>query len=600
MCYDDRYLKTRLVTAMARQLGVFPHAARYVRLVLENPFLAGDDRFENVGLYLLMDDPTSALKNAFLRLRTVVRRRNDAFRSTAPLKGTPEVKFTRDESESSDDELSEVQGLSSKEIETRDRYDEIAVTASTCLVGSGSTPAAGCYESLDEKLDLEQYFRWTALMTFIKSGDHVDESWFYASRELNDGGFKNDERFQMHAWDPDDAFESCHHDGRNALYDPYGLLVCTEGDLDIVFTRDPRVYEAFVDALEWTLRDAFTDARMTEIKRDLVNELERVLIDDKTASGLEELVAVNQAAVTKEGALTDIKGSLEFYHWLLKDRRREVLRKIARYRRIEGTHNPVATAARAALDRGRKRSPFAESVGTKRVTFAKRNQVANASRGLRFEARLEEHRYDAAPGTGFQELVVSEVRFTNDDDSGTDPGSSHSLSLRDGPTVTIPTRKKVFYENAAYEAPPWEMRVECTTGPENTNDSGLERNVAARVLGGNGTDATADATADAFNSNTSFCVLPDSVILDARAETVLERFDAVLYAAFGDGAVSFRFARFSKDCSPARDGTPCERRREAIAVPPGATFATAAAVSVSVRHRDWLPFPDGISAERFS
>ena len=38
--------------------------------------------------------------------------------------------------------------------------------------------------------------------------------------------------FGLHAWDPDDAFQSCHHNGENAVDDPHGLLYCAEGDLD--------------------------------------------------------------------------------------------------------------------------------------------------------------------------------------------------------------------------------------------------------------------------------------------------------------------------------------------------------------------------------
>ena len=37
---------------------------------------------------------------------------------------------------------------------------------------------------LDERLDVEQYLTWMALMTFVESGDYVDEAWFFASSEL--------------------------------------------------------------------------------------------------------------------------------------------------------------------------------------------------------------------------------------------------------------------------------------------------------------------------------------------------------------------------------------------------------------------------------
>ena len=60
MCYDDRYVKTALVSSMASKLELFPLARAYVRLVVENPFDEDDPRrrWENEGLYLLVDDPS--------------------------------------------------------------------------------------------------------------------------------------------------------------------------------------------------------------------------------------------------------------------------------------------------------------------------------------------------------------------------------------------------------------------------------------------------------------------------------------------------------------------------------------------------------------
>ena len=217
--------------------GAFPHQTRYVRLLVENkPKISGAEVFENNGLYLLVDDPTTALERQHLRLGAVVRRRNDALRVTEPGKGTPDVKFP----ESDDEEESE-----NLEIETREKYDEIATLALTC--------GESCYARLDQKIDLEQYLRWTSLMTLVGSGDHVDETWFYASdeavftashtkkRETETENEKN-WRFQTHAWDPDDAFQNCHHDGENALFDRYGLLICAEGDLDKAFLGDEALY----------------------------------------------------------------------------------------------------------------------------------------------------------------------------------------------------------------------------------------------------------------------------------------------------------------------------------------------------------------------
>jgi hypothetical protein len=289
-----------------------------------------------------------------------VRRRNDAKRATEPGKGTPEVKRPK--------------ALDLESAYLR-RYDRLALVAATCATSepsletaprdvadaTGETSSTGvrCYEALDERLDLEQYFRWTALMTLVGSGDHVDETWFYASDEKISSSLQSSEtdsrselgirsRYRIHAWDPDDAFQPCHHSGLNALRDPHGLLICAEGDLDKVFKRDRRTYAAYVDALEWVLRKALTAEVLRDVAEvEVFDALRFALVDDATAAGLAELVAANPDARTRRGALADIEGSLLFYAWTLRERRRTLLRRVARYRDF----------SRLAASDGRNRSP---------------------------------------------------------------------------------------------------------------------------------------------------------------------------------------------------------------------------------------------------
>lgn len=256
MCYDDRYLKTALVGSMAADLELFPHEFSYVRLITENPLnSSAGDRWENDGLYLLMDDPTTSIERSRVRTAAVVRRRNDAVRLTEPHKGTPDVKRPKDRSSGGGKEE-----VSLVERATRARYDQIGFIAAVCSSreggggsmgkqsGAGGSPSGECRTALDKLVDVEQYLRWLALMTLVHSGDYVDEAWFFASEELLGA---TPWRFAMHAWDPDDSFQSCHHGGENAIVDPHGLLYCAEGDLDKVLLRSPEMYAAFVDTLEW-------------------------------------------------------------------------------------------------------------------------------------------------------------------------------------------------------------------------------------------------------------------------------------------------------------------------------------------------------------
>jgi hypothetical protein len=93
-------------------------------------------------------------------------------------------------------------------------------------------------------------------------------------------------------------------------------------------------------------------------------EINSTLINDATAKGLEELIKQNPNAGTKQAALDDINESLSFYEWTLLQRRREILRKIARYREDVATSSEGVTSnryvkspTRMALDRYHRESP---------------------------------------------------------------------------------------------------------------------------------------------------------------------------------------------------------------------------------------------------
>ena len=75
------------------------------------------------------------------------------------------------------------------------RYDDVARVASTCRPGT-------CLDALDALVDVDEYLRLLALMTMVRSGDYVDEVWFYASEELVGARW----RFRAHAWDPTTRF----------------------------------------------------------------------------------------------------------------------------------------------------------------------------------------------------------------------------------------------------------------------------------------------------------------------------------------------------------------------------------------------------------
>jgi hypothetical protein len=482
-------------------------------------------------------------------------------------------------------------------------------------------------------------------MTLVGSGDHVDETWFYASDEKISSSLQSSEtdsrselgirsRYRIHAWDPDDAFQPCHHSGVNALRDPHGLLICAEGDLDKVFKRDRRTYAAYVDALEWVLRKALTAEVLRDVAEvEVFDALRFALVDDATAAGLAELVAANPDARTRRGALADIEGSLLFYAWTLRERRRTLLRRVARYRDFsrlaasDGTKpfSAKRTPARAALRREHARFPFEVDRGVFRGFFDEASDSHTTTREMRttssgsshhrsefvFSASVREYRYDAAPGSGFQELVAFNVAVENRPAKRFSLGESEKLAVQVAalvretkpvPTVILPVNAEVTYGNATYRAPPAETRVACfffqsvSDDGDDSHPQSTERFLTPSLT------TRAFASSDGFrgangkeNATSSSCALRGARVVDARTGKLVGKKDAFDYAAFfaaGDGFVSVRFAMkrrrdetFTKLSGDAFEWVP-------IKLAPGERFETRTALSVF--HRDWLPFPGGV------
>ena len=487
------------------------------------------------------------------------------------------------------------------------RYDRLARVAGTCATSRRAAAAADggllCYEALDERLDLEQYFRWTALMTLVGSGDHVDETWFYASNEnaatsffdaaaaaasrsvaetdrsranatrfgesafdvsdssgADDGGsdarFARTFRYRVHAWDPDDAFQPCHHSGANALRDPHGLLVCAEGDLDKVFARDPRTYAAYVDALEWTLRQVLT-----------LEVIEHAAANRSWPSGRCWSTAPRGGRSCRRepgrahaAGAADIKGSLRFTRGRSANggERSCAGRAVPGLRRVGGDAaeddfsngtvtdkitGPVSPTppARSALRREAARFPFEVDKGLFRRRWALRRLV--------FSASAREYRYDAAPGSGVQELVARGVAFENESSRTSQATNAANIERLEIslPTVYVPVRAEVRYETVTYVAPPSETRVACFAPPFDDgavvdHDASRIANADAASMNGFGDDELGDddsffanlAADSAAAANASFafrCALRGSRIVDSGTGETLESLDAVAFAA---------------------------------------------------------------------
>ena len=176
-------------------------------------------------------------------------------------------------------------------------------------------------------MDIDGYLRWMALNTFLRSGDYVDEAYFYASKEANDQWY-----FRMHGWDADDLFSPCHISGKHALLDPHAILYCAEGDLDDGLLSSAVLYERFIDHLEYVITEGVTEAHFEQVLGEIRDQMWEIFSDDATAKAMVILNNIHSEADTKEGIRAVIDAIMENRIEESKDRRVELLEKIDTYR----------------------------------------------------------------------------------------------------------------------------------------------------------------------------------------------------------------------------------------------------------------------------
>lgn len=218
------------------------------------------------GVYLMTENVPESLKAHTARPIAVVRRR----KVNADVSTFPEMKWSA---------TTEAAALAA--------YDRI-LSSLRGLSGNELLAAARA------RFDLDQYLRWMALMAAIGSGDYIDEVFFYAAETtLADG--THGEHFRISSWDQDDPYASCHLDGRGAMYDPHGLLICAEAELDKALLVDPVVYERYVQILD-DLLDRLTVDRYAAVLHDRAARILQRVRDPAVLGAMVELAAIAPAA----------------------------------------------------------------------------------------------------------------------------------------------------------------------------------------------------------------------------------------------------------------------------------------------------------------
>ena len=277
MCWDTGWYRQVLANRMMAKLGLFPLEQRYVRL------RAGG---RELGVYLMLEKPDESLRSQQSELAGLIRRRYDPA-NEAPKSQWP--KATREPVRAA---------------HAIEQYLALVALLDT-------SPPEALADALSQRLDLDEYLRWLAVMNYFQSGDYADEVFFYASDEAAAGGWY----FRTHGWDSDDLFRSCHHDGKYMIKDPHGLLYCLEGNLDRALFIAPDIYRRFALQLRALIQGPLAQSAVYQELDDIHAELQRLLTEDAVCAGTGLMLDEQPATCATlhpwlDTAITNFKGSV--------------------------------------------------------------------------------------------------------------------------------------------------------------------------------------------------------------------------------------------------------------------------------------------------
>ena len=95
-------------------------------------------------------------------------------------------------------------------------------------------------DSLNQIINLEQYYKWLAFNYLIRNGDYYDELFLFLDPETN--------KFDMIPWDYDDVFASQPHEGLDKRNHALGdrLIYSSEASLDRAIGKDDYLYSNYL------------------------------------------------------------------------------------------------------------------------------------------------------------------------------------------------------------------------------------------------------------------------------------------------------------------------------------------------------------------
>jgi spore coat protein H len=223
MAMDYTYIENRIGLGILEEQGVMPLFYRFVELRIN-----GDTQ----GIYLLMEDP----EQYFLETGSEFILRRGYHNSITDVEYSPFYQNIPREN---------------YEMRFKEIYSSLA-----------SLQGEALYNALNERLDLEQYFRKMGIDYLLQNGDYTDEVYLYALLH------QDKPRFSIIPWDYDDLFRSYPHEvgltwgtGRllgdrhyathQDILDEIGdkMIFSIEDDLDYSIAIDPYLYARYESTL---------------------------------------------------------------------------------------------------------------------------------------------------------------------------------------------------------------------------------------------------------------------------------------------------------------------------------------------------------------
>ena len=247
MAMDNTYIENRIGYGILEEQGIMPLFYRFVELKING---------STQGIYLLVEDP----EQYYLDIGSEFILRRGYYNSFDDIEYSPSYHYIPRESYEA-------------------RFQEI-YSSLTTLQGEA------LYNALNERLNMEQYFRKMGIDYLLQNGDYTDEVYLYALIH------QDKPRFSIIPWDYDDLFRDYPHEvgitwgtghllgdryyaTHQDILDEIGdkMIFSIEDDLDYSIAMDPYLYASYERTLAGMIEEMDPediDALFEQVKAELL------------------------------------------------------------------------------------------------------------------------------------------------------------------------------------------------------------------------------------------------------------------------------------------------------------------------------------------